>query len=76
MVVLLQLLDNNVEKIQKIIFIEIFGMAHPEGYRKALRLMKQAEKFNRPIFTFIDTKVHILVKLRKNVDKVNLSQQI
>src|SRR5699024_2488840 len=30
-------------------------MAHPEGYRKALRLMKQAEKFNRPIFTFIDT---------------------
>ena len=35
-----------------------FGMAHPEGYRKALRLMKQAEKFNRPIFTFIDTKVY------------------
>lgn len=33
-----------------------FGMAHPEGYRKALRLLKQAEKFNRPIFTFIDTK--------------------
>ncbi|EGQ0320187.1 acetyl-CoA carboxylase carboxyltransferase subunit alpha [Staphylococcus pseudintermedius] len=33
-----------------------FGMAHPEGYRKALRLMKAAEKFNRPIFTFIDTK--------------------
>ena len=33
-----------------------FGMAHPEGYRKALRLMKQAEKFNRPIFTFINTK--------------------
>nr|WP_263313022.1 acetyl-CoA carboxylase carboxyltransferase subunit alpha [Mammaliicoccus sp. Marseille-Q6498] len=33
-----------------------FGMAHPEGYRKALRLMKQAEKFNRPILTFIDTK--------------------
>ncbi|GGI40337.1 acetyl-CoA carboxylase carboxyltransferase subunit alpha [Mammaliicoccus stepanovicii] len=33
-----------------------FGMAHPEGYRKALRLMKQAEKFNRPIVTFIDTK--------------------
>ncbi|ANZ33163.1 acetyl-CoA carboxylase carboxyltransferase subunit alpha [Staphylococcus carnosus] len=33
-----------------------FGMAHPEGYRKALRLMKQAEKFGRPIFTFIDTK--------------------
>lgn len=33
-----------------------FGMAHPEGFRKALRLMKQAEKFNRPIITFIDTK--------------------
>ena len=32
-----------------------FGMAHPEGYRKALRLMRQAEKFNRPIVTFIDT---------------------
>ncbi len=32
-----------------------FGMAHPEGYRKALRLMKMAEKFNRPIITFIDT---------------------
>ncbi len=32
-----------------------FGMVHPEGYRKALRLMKQAEKFNRPIITFIDT---------------------
>ncbi|MFU8787362.1 MAG: acetyl-CoA carboxylase carboxyltransferase subunit alpha, partial [Candidatus Izemoplasmataceae bacterium] len=32
-----------------------FAMAHPEGYRKALRLMKQAEKFNRPIITFIDT---------------------
>ena len=33
-----------------------FGMPHPEGYRKALRLMKQAEKFCRPIITFIDTK--------------------
>jgi acetyl-CoA carboxylase carboxyl transferase subunit alpha len=33
-----------------------FGMPHPEGYRKALRLMKQAEKFNRPIICFIDTK--------------------
>lgn len=32
-----------------------FGMPNPEGYRKALRLMKQAEKFNRPIITFIDT---------------------
>lgn len=33
-----------------------FGMPHPEGYRKALRLMKQAEKFRRPIICFIDTK--------------------
>lgn len=32
-----------------------FGMANPEGYRKALRLMKMAEKFNRPVITFIDT---------------------
>ena len=32
-----------------------FGMANPEGYRKALRLMKSAEKFNIPIVTFIDT---------------------
>lgn len=32
-----------------------FGMASPEGYRKSLRLMKQAEKFNRPILTFVDT---------------------
>jgi acetyl-CoA carboxylase carboxyl transferase subunit alpha len=33
-----------------------FAMPHPEGYRKALRLMKQANKFKRPIITFIDTK--------------------
>lgn len=32
-----------------------FGMPHPEGYRKALRLMKQAEKFNRPVICFVDT---------------------
>lgn len=32
-----------------------FGMPHPEGYRKALRLMEQAEKFGRPIITFINT---------------------
>ena len=32
-----------------------FGMPNPEGYRKALRLMRLAEKFNRPILTFIDT---------------------
>ncbi len=33
-----------------------FGMPNPESYRKAIRLMKQAEKFHRPIVTFIDTK--------------------
>ena len=33
-----------------------FGMPNPESYRKAIRLMKQADKFNRPIITFIDTK--------------------
>lgn len=32
-----------------------FGSAHPEGYRKALRLMKQAEKFRRPVLCFVDT---------------------
>ena len=32
-----------------------FGMPHPEGYRKALRLMRMAEKFRRPVVTFIDT---------------------
>ena len=32
-----------------------FGMPNPEGYRKALRLMRQAEKFRRPVITLIDT---------------------
>jgi acetyl-CoA carboxylase carboxyl transferase subunit alpha len=32
-----------------------FGMAHPEGYRKAIRMMEMAERFNRPVVTFIDT---------------------
>ena len=32
-----------------------FGAPHPEGYRKALRLMKQAEKFQRPVITLINT---------------------
>lgn len=40
-------LESNIERN--------FAMPHPEGYRKALRLMKQAEKFKRPIITFIDT---------------------
>jgi acetyl-CoA carboxylase carboxyl transferase subunit alpha len=42
--------SNTQEKI-----IRNFGMPHPEGYRKALRMMKQAEKFNRPIIFIIDT---------------------
>ncbi|MBX3248218.1 MAG: acetyl-CoA carboxylase carboxyltransferase subunit alpha [Myxococcales bacterium] len=32
-----------------------FGMAHPEGYRKAMRVMELAERFGRPVFTFVDT---------------------
>ena len=32
-----------------------FGCAHPEGYRKAMRLMKEAEKFRRPVLCFVDT---------------------
>lgn len=32
-----------------------FGMAHPEGYRKALRLAHEAEKFHRPVINFVDT---------------------
>lgn len=32
-----------------------FGMAHPEGYRKAMRLMEEAERFGRPVISFIDT---------------------
>ena len=37
-----------------------FGMTRPEGYRKALRLMKMAEKFSLPVITFIDTPDSIL----------------
>ncbi len=42
--------DTTQEKIRR-----NFGSAHPEGYRKALRLMKQAEKFHRPVVCFVDT---------------------
>jgi acetyl-CoA carboxylase carboxyl transferase subunit alpha len=42
--------ENTKDKIKR-----NFGMTNPEGYRKALRLMKQAEKFNRPIICFVDT---------------------
>lgn len=46
-----QLRGNNVDEQIKY----NFSMAHPEGFRKSLRLMKQAEKFHRPIICFVDT---------------------
>src|SRR5712675_2330165 len=49
-----------------------FGMANPEGYRKALRLMKLAEKFNKPIVTLIDTPGRFRDWRRKSVDKGRL----
>ena len=51
-------------------------MAHPEGYRKALRLMKQAEKFKRPILRLLIRKVHIREKPLKNEGKVNQLRKI
>lgn len=47
-----------------------FGMPHPEGYRKALRLMKQAEKFKRPIIWFLIQKEPIRVRQPRNAAKV------
>ena len=47
-----------------------FGQPHPEGYRKALRLMKQAEKFGRPVVTFINTAGAYPGLVLKNEDKV------
>jgi acetyl-CoA carboxylase carboxyl transferase subunit alpha len=49
--VISQVRAKDIEGIQKI----NFSMPHPEGYRKALRLAKQAEKFGRPVICFIDT---------------------
>ena len=46
-----------------------FGMSNPEGYRKALRLMKMAEKFKIPVISMIDTPGHIPDLKLKNVDK-------
>jgi len=46
-------LEKGVDTKDKI--LRNFGSAHPEGYRKALRLMKQAEKFHRPVICFVDT---------------------
>ncbi len=49
--VIAQVKGRNIDENKK----SNFAMPHPEGYRKALRLAKQAEKFNRPIVCFIDT---------------------
>jgi len=49
-----------------------FGMPHPEGYRKALRLAKQAEKFGRPVITLIDTPGAYPGVGAENVDKQKL----
>ena len=46
-------IEKGVDTRQKV--MRNFGSVHPEGYRKALRLMHQAEKFNRPVLCFIDT---------------------
>ncbi len=54
-----------------------FGMPNPESYRKALRLMKQAEKFHRPIVTFIDTKgAYPGIRCRRKRATVKLSHRI
>ena len=53
-----------------------FGMASPEGYRKALRLMKQAEKFHRPIICFVDTPGLPAGSEQKNADRAERSQKI
>ena len=47
-----------------------FGMTRPEGYRKALRLMKLAEKFDIPVLTLIDTPGPIQVLVQKKEDKL------
>lgn len=52
-----------------------FGMANPEGYRKALRLMKMAEKFGIPVVTLVDTPVLIQDLKLKNAGKVRLLQE-
>ncbi|MDR2900094.1 MAG: acetyl-CoA carboxylase carboxyltransferase subunit alpha [Treponema sp.] len=49
--VIAQVKGRDIEELQK----TNFAMPHPEGYRKALRLAKQAEKFHRPVICFIDT---------------------
>ncbi len=46
-----------------------YGMPSPEGYRKALRLMKQAEKFKRPVITFVNTSAPSAAWRRRSADK-------
>ena len=46
-----------------------FSMPSPDGYRKALRLMKQAEKFGRPVICFVDTREHSAAWKRKREDR-------
>ena len=53
-----------------------FGMPNPESYRKAIRFMKQAEKFNRPVITFIDTKGHIQELKQKKEGKAKQLQNL
>ena len=53
-----------------------FGMPSPEGYRKALRLMKQAEKFNRPVICFVDTPGAFVESERKRGDRARQSPKI
>ena len=52
-----------------------YGMPSPEGYRKAIRLMKQAEKFNRPIITFVNTSGAYPEKKRKKTDRARQLQE-
>ena len=53
-----------------------FGMPHPEGYRKALRLMKQAEKLIVRLFVLLIQKVPILEKQQRNAGKVKRLREI
>ena len=52
-----------------------FGMPSPEGYRKSLRLMKQAEKFHRPIILFVDTQEHSVELKQKKAESEKQSQE-
>ena len=49
-----------------------FGMMRPEGYRKCIRLMKLADRFQIPVISFIDTPEHTLVWALNNEDKLQL----